>query len=441
MMLQLIRHTIFISLLLFVTAVHAQNNTNSGDQQQKVRAPTYHFLTKIHSLMAEEEYTLALQKIDDFYHHVEHIAVERALLNQTRAYILLTQERYPEAIILIEDILTENILATRTNNDLRFNLAQIYMQAGAYEKAITQLDIYLKTSQNKNTANAHALAGYAHYSLKQFKIAVEHLQNAISQNTVPQKGEKSEDNSNKTTNNINENNINENWYQILLASYYDLKDYKSASKLLYKLVALYPDNDLYWKQFSSVKLYLGQKQAALAGFELYSQVDSLQGDDLLRLARLNIFLDEPVNAAKTLLHALENESIDLNSENYTLAADSLILAREYKQALSILKKASKLAPENKQLKLRYAELSFQQEHWQNTIDLLRPLTKDKNQTIRARALLLQGISAYYLDNTSLSIISLKQASQLKQSRQLATIWLNQVKRGVELLKLENATNK
>jgi len=419
-----IRAVTVVFILLFFEAGNAQSN---NDKQQKVRGPTYHFLTKVHSLMAEEKYTLALNRIDDFFHRVEHIALERALLNQTRVYILLAQENYADAIIIIENILAENALPDSSNNDLRYNLAQLYMQNNAYQKAIVQLNIYLQTSDHKNVSNAHALTAYAHYSLNSYKAAIRHLNKAIAQfESEPDQPHKK---------------ASETWYQLLLASYYELKNFPDAGELLFRMVAIFPNNSLYWQQLSSVKLFLDEKQTALASLEVQSQISSPMGDDLLRLARLNIYLNEPINAANILLPALKNKKIKASSENYTLAADSLILAREYKEALEVLKAASNLAPDNLRLKLRYAELLFQQEYWQKAVDVLHSLTKGSNKVIRARALLLHGISAYYLGNIAISIASLEQASQLKGSKELATIWLYQVNRGVELAKLETDANQ
>lgn len=377
------------------------------DEDFKVRAPTYKVLQRIQKLMDEENYQQALKKADEFAPRIENVPFELALLNQIKAYIHMLQGEPVAAISIFENVLANTLLPESTENNMRYNLAQLYIQTEQLDKGLTLLEKWLATVDNI-PADAHALAGQCYYLKKNFSGAEQHLTSAVNKSKAPQ----------------------ENWYKLLLATHFEQKQYEKAEVLLRTLLRNYPNNREYWVQHSNIALILNREQLALASLELAEDKALLEDKDLIKLVKLNMHNDAPHRAARLLQSAIDEKRTEADNEKLQLLADAWIIAREYEQALKTLQKAIDMDKDNRgQYALRKGEILIQLERWQDAATALKLASSSHHDDAekKARANLLLGISAYYLNDYAMSHSALQKATLHASTRDTANDWYQHTK--------------
>jgi tetratricopeptide (TPR) repeat protein len=107
---------------------------------------------------------------------------------------------------------------------LRYNIVQLLAQTGEFERAATYLERWL-ANETTPSVEAHKLAAGVYHQLNNNAKVIEHARAAIARSDRP----------------------DESVYQLLLASYFEIKQYQEAASLLQRMLVLFPDNNEYWR--------------------------------------------------------------------------------------------------------------------------------------------------------------------------------------------------
>lgn len=372
--------------------------------ERTVRPATYRALERIQSLMEREEYPEALERITVLEVRVAREPFEQALVAQTKAYVLLAQERYEEAIPVLARALEGDLLPEEATANLQYNLAQLKLLNGDAAGAAATLEAYFAKAEVAPTPVARALVGHAYYLLARYSDARGALERATAAMQVPP----------------------ENWLRLLLGTYYELARFSDAEAVLRTLVARFPAERRYWIELSTIALHRGDEPLALASLELAENAGLLTGEDLVRLARLNLGLDAPVRAARLLESALAEARIEATARNFELLADAWVMAREYERSLPALSRAAELAPaRHAELALRHGELLVHLERWEEAVTVLESLMREPASERVARANLLVGVAAYYQGQYARSLVAFGRAERHAATEQQAKQWSKQ----------------
>jgi tetratricopeptide (TPR) repeat protein len=151
----------------------------------------------------------------------------------------------------------------------------------------------------------------------------------------------------------------ENWYQLELAIYLEQEDYKSAAPLLEQMVVKFSQNKTYWIQLAAIYNELGRDKDSFAIFEAAYHLGFLTDEkDLVRLARLYMFHENPYKAATVMETGFKKNAIQRTPENLEVVANSYFNAREYKKAIPWLDEAAEKSP-NGVLEMRLCQAQLQ----------------------------------------------------------------------------------
>ena len=256
--------------------------------------------------------------------------------------------------------------------------------------------------EEKPSLEARVLLAQIHYSLRQWKPAIRQMKLVIKQSPKP----------------------HESWYQLLVGLYLETDQFKPAAKLLKKMVRLFPDRVSYWQQLSGVLLRLRREKEATAVMSLAAEKGLLKPEEHIRLARLYLHQNMPLNAAELLSEKIESGEVKRSVRHLNLLVDAWLLSREPEKALAVLDELTKLDGSG-QPDLRAGALLLEQERWQEATDRLQRGLKTSKKPA-ARDWLLLGTAHIRMDDREAAVTAFSQAQDLakaKQDKQQAQRWL------------------
>lgn len=393
----MIRFFFTFLLILCSTLTLAEHKT---DADKAAAQFTYDYLFLVEALIRHERYPEARKELDGLLRRVDE-DYEKALVHQTYGYVSIGLNDYPGAIGHFQQAIKSGVLPAEVNHNLRYTTAQLLLQDGQYQTALTLLKRWF-ADEEKPSLQARVLLAQIHYSLRQWKPAIRQMKLVIEQSPKP----------------------HESWYQLLVGLYLETEQLKPAAKLLKKMVGLFPDRVSYWQQLSGVLLRLKREKEATAVMSLAAEKDLLKSTELIRLTRLYLHQNMPLNAADLLSEKIKSGEVKRNVRHLNLLVDAWLLARESEKALTVLNELTNL-DESGQPDLRAGALLMEQERWQEAAERLQRGLKASKEP-KARDWLLLGTAQIRLDDQEAAITTFTQAleqAKTKQDKQQAQRWL------------------
>jgi tetratricopeptide (TPR) repeat protein len=391
--------------------------TRRAATTQTVSRFAFEHLDKARKLLERQEYAEAIVVLNEMLGRRGLSDRERALMWQTYGYVYGSQQNYQRAADSFEKCLRAGGLGERAAANVTYNLAQLYVLLERYDQAIELLVKWLQTVE-KPPPSAEYLIAVAYARDEQLDAAIPHAERAVAQSSAPQ----------------------EAWLRLLFALYVEKKRPVDAIGALEELVRRYP-RKLYWKQLSGMHAELGDENRALAVLELaYLDGRLSEARDLLDLAGLYLRNDLPFKAALTVREGLNSGVIEPSTESWQLLADSLIRARERREALDPLRKAAELSA-NGELYVRVARLNVHEEEWDEAIKALQHAFEKGGLRDTGRAYLLLGIAHAHGRNWEEAEWAFGEARSSEDTKPAATQWMAQLQQWKTLRDIEGARTR
>jgi tetratricopeptide (TPR) repeat protein len=286
-----------------------------------------------------------------------------------------------------------------------YQIAQLYFMKERYREAVDRLDLWFCTApKDKITAAAYVLKASIYAQLKDYRKTLQAIDTAISMAPAP----------------------SESWYQLKLASHYELEQYQQAAATLEVMIRYWPDKKLYWTQLAQTYANLKHNDKALAVAALaYRKNLWTSQTDISYLASLYANSDVPYKAAAVLQKGIEDGVVASSEKYWTIVADYWYAAREMERALAGYEKAGAVA-DNGKIDLRRAYILVDLERWPPAREALdAALAKgglDERQM--GEAWLLRGMTEFNLGNYDQASVDWGRASRFPRSRDAAQQWIN-----------------
>lgn len=372
-----------------------------SEDKAVIRASTYDALTQVQSLSAKGQQVDALDRLTDLESQVKDVPNERALLFQAKAYVLMTMGRLHEAAPAIEKALAPETLPEQTAHDLRYNLAQIYVQQEKFQKAAPLLELWIAQSERPEP-DVLALLSYIYYQDGKHELAAGYAQRALRLRPD-----------------------NDNWRNILLSCQFELKRYRRAKQTLMHLIARKPTDPQHWRTLSQLDLLLEHPESALVSMEVLGDISTLESHEIVQLARLSLVQELPARAAAILSSALKERKIARTPEHWALLGHAELAAKNYTQAIEALGRSRDLQTDptkKSDLCLRLAGLAMRWGQWDEAQAQASCATEHPDPQIKANAELILGISSYQTRDFETSLTALRTAKANAATRASADQW-------------------
>jgi tetratricopeptide (TPR) repeat protein len=329
---------------------------------------------------------------------------ERAVVFQTLGFVYAQQDKFKPALQAFEEALALEALPQQPQEQLMYNVGQLYIADGQHDKGIQIVERYLREACTPPPPEAHVLLAGAYAERKQWRPALTQVDQALEKAKEPR----------------------EQWLQLKLALHYELKEYRQSAETLVRLIALAPIKDDYWKQLSGVLFEIKRDRDSLAVLALAERQGFLKTERELRnLANVYMLLDIPYKAGTLFHQGMERGAVERSAENYQFLSDAWIVAREWNRAEQALKRAAELSNDGDLWK-RLGQVYMEKEDYRAAADALDRAVRAGVERMGETHYLL-GVAAYSMGDQRRAESALRAATRDARTRNQAQQWLEHIR--------------
>ena len=385
--------------LMTLVACLALPLTSMAEDEYLLSEATYKSLNAAQEKMEQQQYRQAEADLKKLVGETDAGSYERAVVLQTLGYLYSESEEYQLAAEQFEDALALNALPEDVTHNLRYNLAQLLISDGAYQKGIDLLTQWLNKEPQANSS-AYVLLATAYYQINQFTNAVEAIRTAIQRDNSPK----------------------ENWYRLQLSAHMEMQQYNQAINVLEILIERFPVNKTYWDQLAALYAQQEKRLTSLAVQMLAKRLNLGDNDTVLRLANMYRYLNIPYKSAQLLQKSMDDGVIERNFKNLESLADSWLAARENENATQVLAQMQSMDSSG-ETDLKLARVFISMEQWDEAAGPLQQSLEKLHGAKRGQAWMLSGMVNYHLGNMQQSEQHLNRALAYTEVRNQASQWL------------------
>ncbi len=396
---------VFLFSSLDAQAQTAQCNKTREVGAKALDEATYKQLNEIYEHVGAEQYNEAYNQLRKLLDRAGRDVYLQAILYQALAQVEWSRNNFDPALQYFEKAVQLDALPNQAHFALMYQIAQLYYMKERYDDALNRLDLWFCTApKEKITSSAYVLQASINANKKDYASALIAIEKAISMDKNPK----------------------EQWYQLKLASHYELEQYPQAAETLELMIAKWPDKKTYWTQLSSIYYKLKQDDKALSVLALAYRKKLLDTQtDIMFLSSLYSNASVPYKAADTLEKGIKSGVVEATDRHWALVADTWYAAEEMEYALAAYEKAG-TAARTGDIDLRRGYILVDLERWSPAKDALSAaLTKgglDERKT--GEAYLLRGMAEFNLGNFDSASSDWGKASKYPKARDAAQQWMN-----------------
>ena len=330
---------------------------------------------------------------------------EKAVVYQFMGFVYVQQNNVDEAIRVFKKVVDLNVLSNSQHQSTQFNLASLYGSQEKWDLAIETLMMFYKF-QKEPVSESYIMTGIAYFQKGQPLEALPYIHIANEKALKPK----------------------EQWLQLELAILFINKRYDEAIEVVTKLSTYWPEKEKYWETMAGTYMEMQKDADALAALSLGYKNDAIsKAETLENLARLNLYLEIPYQAATLIEKNIDRGSIENNEKNLRLLLGAWTAAREFDKAIGVIDILAPLTGEGK-LYIQKAMLLNENGDWKGVQDATEKALTDTGLENPGDVYILRGMAETELGNYDQAVESFSQAIELgsETNKRNAEAWIEYV---------------
>jgi len=403
-----------VFLLMLAASVSGQALAQAAECGQKrgksasaLDEMTWKKLNDAYEDVGEELYDLAFEKLVKMNKRI-YDDYEKAVVTQALAQVEWARENYDSALTYFETAVEIDALPDLAHFSLMYQIAQLYYMKERYDEALNRLALWMcKVPPEKITAESYILKASIYAQKKDWRNVVEAADTAIAMSDDPKEG----------------------WYQLKLASHFELEQFPMAARTLEIIIQNWPDRKDYWVQLSQIYFKLKKYDEALSIIALAYRRNMLDKQmDITYLSNLYSNSDVPYKAADVLQKGIEDGIVEPDTKHWTMTADAWFAAEEMEKALYAYEQAGKYSDDG-EIDLRRAYILVDMERWDAASVAVNAALEKGGFSERKTgdAYVIQGMSEFNLGNYDRARTAWNQATNYPRAKKSAQQWLNHMR--------------
>ena len=361
---------------------------------------TYRRIERIMVAVTKNEYAEAEQKLAELAEGAR-ADYEKAVVQQTLAYVYAMQNKHAKAIGAYEAALATNALPYAAHEQMMFNIAQMYMSENKFDKGEQMLKRYMEVSCNP-VPEAHISLAIILADRKAFRESLKQTDLALIKSKTPK----------------------ETWLQLKLALHFELKEMARCAEVLVHLIALAPMKETYFKQLHGVLTEIKKDSEALAVLALTERRGFLDEEkEYVNLSNMYMFMDIPLKSAQILERGLAAKQVQPTEKNLEKLANAWFAAREHDKAEEAMARAAQ-ASDKGDLWKQLGTIQIENEKWKEALASLQKAQQKGGSKNPGEVQFLIGVAATQLKQWKTAETALRAAMQHEKYVKPATEWLS-----------------
>ncbi|MCY4256396.1 MAG: hypothetical protein OXE48_00465 [Gammaproteobacteria bacterium] len=365
----------------------------------------YRRLSRAHELLEEDSLAEALELMDRI--RTDRLSdYEGAQLFQTYGFVYSQLDREDEAFEAFGKCLELDALPTAVQQGIVYSMAGYYAGQERFEESNQTLLRWFRY-QIDPVADAYILMGANFAQRERMREALPYVARANQLSEQP----------------------NESWRNLQLAIHVELGQLAEAIDLLKENIGIWPDNLRYYVVLSSLYMQTENDEGALAALTIpWFRGMLAEESDILNLARLNLFLENPARAGMVLEEAMKRGDVQENIENLGVLLNAWTMAREMDRAVDAIDKLAQLS-EDGEYYHRKAMLLNESGDWEGVVESCRLAIEKGGLERPGDVWVLKGVALAELrrfDDAVAAFESAKRNSN-EEIRRNANAWIGYVR--------------
>lgn len=311
-----------------------------------------------------------------------------------------------EAIKHLKLAVDADVLPYRDHGEAIKNLGALYTSEKMYEETIKYNKMYLDFTMDEDPKVYLSIAN-AHYELKQYAKVVEPANKSIKYFEMWDKP-----------------NINP--YIIVMASYYERKMMKQATKAVEDIVKTFPTEGKWWVQLGGFYALIEENDKALSTYRLAHKQGFLEKDThFKRLAQFYANAGIPYKSAMVQEEQINKGVIEKTDKALSIMAQTFQNAKEFKKAAKYYGQAATMTNDADAFRKQGVAL-MAAESYKSAVKAFEKSLDAKPKRL-GPVYLAMGEAHFYLGNWKKSYNAFNKAKDIKASARTAKGWLGFVK--------------
>lgn len=304
-----------LGLLMLAGQAPAQNETLDPRVARE--------LMKAYELFGEEQFQQSLQALNKIVSDFPNMkAFDRATVLQIRGSVHVNLENLEAGLQDFSTALELGVLKPETQNQLRFNVAQLYFVTEQYEASVREFERWMSTEGNEPTHTAYFMLAAAYYNLDEHRNSLKPIDSAIKLAPEPEK----------------------RYYDLKNVVLSELEMTEERTRLMETMISIWPDQLSYWRQLASLYMEQGEDRKSFSTLETAYLNGLIESEgDIVVLAQYYSSFNNPHRGAQMLEKELEAGNVERNVENLELLSQLWSQAREHRKAIPVLREAARMA--------------------------------------------------------------------------------------------------
>jgi len=330
---------------------------------------------------------------------------EKAVVYQFMGFVFVQQNKIDDAIEVFSKTVDLNVLSNTQHQSTQFNLASLY---GSREEWDLTIDALMKfyEFEREPVAESYIMTGIAYFQKGLPLEALPYIHIANEKAIKPK----------------------ESWLQLELAILFINKRYDEAIDVVKKLSTYWPEKEKYWETMAGTYMEMQKDANALAALSLGYKNDAIsKAETLENLARLNLYLEIPFQAATLIEKNIQEGNIEKSEKNLRLLLGAWTAAREFSKAIQVIDVLAPITGEGK-LYIQKAMLLNENGDWEGVKDATAKALTDKELENKGDVFILRGMAETELGYYDQAIESFTQAMEIgtETNKKNAEAWIEYV---------------
>ena len=373
---------------------------NGARQHEAVQPAVAERLLRANTYLEKGRAKDALEIVDELASLRRLRPVDLAQIHRFRGYILLAMNRMDDGAREFEAALAQGALDDSAAQGMMYSLAQIYTQAGKYDRARELIERWFRSAAEPKP-EAWFLKAMILVQQEDYEGALVAAKAAVEKSPQPR----------------------ESWLQLLAAVQFQRNDYAGVADTLRKLVALSPGTKRYWVQLATIENSLGRDESALASMGIAHVSGLLEEDKELRQrARMCFVRGLPECCARTIEDGMAAGKVTGDADSWQLLANCQIAARNLDAALEPLQHAGAMGKDGKAYAL-LGQIHLQKEEWKAAGEALAKAVAKSDAASRPSLQMLAGVAALGDGRLDEAEASFRAAAEDEKTRPAAESYL------------------
>ena len=330
---------------------------------------------------------------------------EKAVVYQFMGFVFVQQNKIDDAIRVFSKTVDLNVLSNTQHQSTQFNLASLYGSREEWDLTINALMKFYEF-EREPVAESYIMTGIAYFQKGLPLEALPYIHIANEKAIKPK----------------------ESWLQLELAILFINKRYDEAIEVVKKLSTYWPEKEKYWETMAGTYMEMQKDANALAALSLgYKNNAISKAETLENLARLNLYLEIPYQAATLIEKNIQDGNIENSEKNLRLLLGAWTAAREFNKAIAVIDILAPITGEGK-LYIQKAMLLNENGDWEGVKDATVKALYDEELENKGDVFILRGMAETELGYYDQAIESFTQAMEIgtETNKKNAEAWIEYV---------------